>query len=938
MNTISKFESENFQRIPLAFHSKIVFPLVLVVLGSGILKAQEIPSDTTGKEQLIEQVVLIGYGNVKKGDETGAVTAIKADQTTKGFAPNAQDMLVGKVAGVHIVSEGGSPSGGSVIRIRGGSSLSASNDPLIIVDGVSIDNQGLGGAGNILNAINPTDIESFTILKDASATAIYGSRASNGVILITTKKGRSGGLRVTFDGNMSVSTPKDGIAVLDAEEFRSFINSRYANQGNFEEILSKLGTSNTDWQKQIFRTTFNSESNLSLLGSIADKVPFRASLGYTTLSGTLKTSEMERYTGSISLSPSLFEDHLKINVNARGMSIKNRFANQGAIGAAIYMDPTQSVMDPTSPFGGYYSWRGNDGNLIQVATINPVSLLTMASDEARVDNFIGNAQFDYKVHFLPELKLNLNLGLDYSKSDGSKLIPALAPSDYLYGGLNSSWDQQRRNSSVDFYAQYIKDLGFLNSRFDLMGGYSWQHYYREGSNIGHRVSRFDEFGDPLLISTNDYASENYIVSFFGRLNYTINDKYLFTFTLRNDGSSRFAKENRWALFPSAAFAWKLSDDLFKDSSVVRDLKLRLGYGVTGQQDINQGDYPYLGTYEHSVGNEASYLQGYNNGEPIWVSLLRPSAYNPNLKWESTETYNIGLDYSFFNSRLEGAIDLYQRKTKDLINAETKVAAGTNFREFVAANIGTLENRGAEFSLNSKPIQTENFSWDLGGNIAYNENTITSLSYGDDKQTMRRYSVNVHKVGYAAGMFYLYEQIYDTNGKPIEGFYKDQNNDGLINENDLITYHNATPDYTFGINTKFRYKAFDLSMASHGSLGNYNYNSIAAGAGALSSSSVYANEFIVNRAESSLYTQFETSHNTSNYYVENASFWRIDNITLGWNFKGQSGAHRGGRVYAVVQNPLIVTDYSGLDPEVFGGYDGNIYPRPVTFLLGTSINF
>ncbi len=938
MYTNSNFESVKFQRIPLELKSKIVFPLLLVFLGTGVLKAQEIPSDTTGKEALIEQVVLIGYGNVKKGDETGAVTAIKADQTTKGFAPNAQDMLVGKVAGVHIVSEGGSPSGGSVIRIRGGSSLSASNDPLIIVDGVSIDNGGLGGAGNILNAINPTDIESFTILKDASATAIYGSRASNGVILITTKKGRSGALRVTFDGNISVSSPKEGISVLDADQFRSFIESRYANQGNFQEILSKLGTANTNWHDQIFRTTFNSESNLSLLGSIADRVPFRASFGYTTLSGTLKTSEMERLTSSISLSPSFFEDHLKVNVNARGMRIKNRFANQGAIGAAIYMDPTQSVMDPTSPFGGYYTWRGSDANLIQVATINPVSLLTMADDNAQVDNFIGNAQFDYKLHFLPELKFNLNLGLDYSKSDGAKVIPALAPSDYLYGGLDSTWDQQRRNSSLDFYAQYAKDLGFLNSKFDLMGGYSWQHYYREGSYIGHRISRFDSSGDPLLISESDYASENYIVSFFGRLNYTINDKYLFTATLRNDGSSRFAKENRWALFPSAAFAWKLSDDLFQESRVVSNLKLRLGYGVTGQQDINQGDYPYLGTYEHSVGNEASYLQGYNNGEPIWVSLLRPSAYNPNLKWESTQTYNLGLDYSLFGSRLVGAIDLYQRKTKDLINAETKVAAGTNFREFVAANIGTLENRGIEFSLDGKLIKTDHFSWDLGGNIAYNENTITALSFGDNKQTMRRYSVNVHKVGYAAGMFYLYEQIYDANGKPIEGFYKDQNNDGLINENDLKTFHNATPDYTFGINTKFRYKAFDLSMASHGSIGNYNYNSIAAGSGALSSSSVYANEFIVNRTTSSLSTNFETSHNLSSHYVENASFWRIDNVTLGWNFKAVQGAHKGGRVYAVVQNPLIITDYSGLDPEVFGGYDGNIYPRPVTFLVGTSINF
>lgn len=935
----SKFNTENvygFSRVKL--NSRIGFSALLAVLVSSFASAQTQSADTVSSEAAIEEVVLIGYGRIKKGDETGSVTAIKADAETRGFAPNAQDMLVGKVSGVHIISEGGSPSGGAAIRIRGGSSLSASNDPLIIIDGVSIDNQGLGGAGNILNALNPTDIESFTILKDASATAIYGSRASNGVILITTKKGKSGQLRVSYDGSMSVSIPKKGVEVLSADEYRSFLTEKYSAQGNYEEIMSKLGNGNTDWQKVIFRPSFNTESNVSVLGSIKDVLPIRASFGYTSNEGTLRTSSMERFTSSVSLSPSLFDDHLKVNVNARGMAINNRFANQGAIGSAIFMDPTQEVYDRNSPFGGYTSWTGADGNLIQVATVNPLSLLTMAEDKAKVYNFIGNAQFDYKVHFLPDLKLNLNMGLDYSKSDGSKIIPALAPSDYLYGGLNSYWDQQRRNSNLDFYAQWVKDTGFLDSKIDLMAGYSWQHYYREGNYIGHRVSRFDEYGDPLLISQSDYASENYIVSFFGRLNYSIKDKYLFTFTLRNDGSSRFAKENRWALFPSLALAWKMNEDLFKNSSAVSNLKLRLGWGITGQQDINQGDYPYLGTYEHSVGNEASYLQGYNNGVPIWFSLLRPSAYNPDLKWESTETVNIGLDFGFWGNRIEGALDVYERKTTDLINAETKVAAGTNFREYVAANIGSLENRGVEVSLNTKPIVGQNFAWELGGNIAYNENKITALSYGDNNSSMRRYGVNVHKVGYAAGMYYLYEQIYDQSGKPIEGFYKDQNNDGLINENDLRVYHNAAPDYTFGIKTRLTYKSWDIAINSHGSIGNYNFNAVAANSAALSSSSVYANEFLVNRTRSSFETNFETGHTLSDYYVQDASFWRIDNITLGFTLKPKSGIFSSARFYTSVQNPLVITKYKGLDPEVFGGYDDNLYPRPVTFMLGTNVNF
>lgn len=932
----SYFTFDNREKKPASFYfTQKMFWILPSLLLSSLLFAQE---QDTLRNQTIEEVVIIGYGKVKKGDETGSLTTVKADANSRGFAPNAQDMLVGKVAGVNITTEGGSPSGGAVIRIRGGSSLSASNDPLIVIDGVFIDNQGLGGAGNILNALNPTDIESFTVLKDASATAIYGSRASNGVILITTKKGNKGGIRVTYDANMSASVPKKFVEVLSADEYRGFIETNFAGQTNYEEIVGKLGTANTDWQKEIFHTTFNTENNLSILGSLKDGfIPFRASFGYTNVNGILRTSEMERFTTSIALSPSFFDNHLKVNLNGRGMKVHNRFANQGAIGSAIVMDPTQQIYDPESPFGGYFTWTGDDNNIIQVASMNPLSLLEMRRDEADVYNFIGNAQFDYKLHFLPDLHFNLNLGLDYSKSEGITDIPALAPSDYLYGGLDSEWTQQRRNSSLDFYAQYVKGLNFLDSKIDVMGGYSWQHYYRDGGYTGYRVSRYDQHGDPLLINTNSYATENFIVSFFGRLNYSIKDRYLLTFTLRNDGSSRFNKDNRWATFPSAAFAWKINDDFFKNSKTLNNLKLRLGWGITGQQDINQGDYPYIGTYEQSIGNEATYLQGYNNGIPIWVSLLRPSAYNPDLKWESTETYNIGLDYGFFKDRIEGTLDFYKRKTKNLINAETKVAAGTNFREYVAANIGTLENMGVEFGLNTKPISTTDFTWELGGNIAYNKNEITSLSYGDNTSSMRRFGINVHQVGHAAGMFYVYEQVYDNEGKPIEGFYKDRNNDGLINENDLRIYHKPTADYVFGITTKLRWKALDLSVASHGSIGNYNFNAVAANNAALSSSSVYANEFLVNRVRSAFDTNFQTSHTLSDYYIQDASFYRIDNIVLGWTLKN-SGMFRSARLYTSVQNPFVFTKYKGLDPELFGGIDNNFYPRPVTFIIGTNLNF
>ncbi|MBB4034722.1 iron complex outermembrane receptor protein [Dysgonomonas hofstadii] len=918
----------------------IVFSYISYVTQEIVYQGQpELLITLVEDNKLLDEVVVIGYGQVRKGDATGALTSIKADASTRGFAPNAQDMLVGKVAGVTITSEGGSPSGGASIRIRGGSSLTASNDPLIVIDGVFIDNQGLGGVGNILSTINPTDIESFTVLKDASATAIYGSRASNGVILITTKRGTAGKIRITYDGNVSVSTPKKKIDVLSGDEFRAFIDNSYSGLSTYGEMQEKLGKANTDWQDEILRTTVNTEHNISVYGTANEVLPYRVSFGYTNLNGILKTSKMERYTGSFSLTPTLFDDHLKISLNGRGMYVNNRFADQGAIGAALVMDPSQPVYDDNSPFGGFYTWTGKDDNIIQVATKNPVSMLEMTKDKSDVYNFIGNAQFDYKLHFLPELRLNLNLGMDYSKSDGTKWISEFSPSDYMYGGYDSSWDQKRRNSTLDFYAQYAKDLNFLGSRFDVMGGYSWQHYWREGSNIGHRITRYDAYGDPELVSESNYETEHYIISFFGRLNYSILDKYLLTFTLRNDGSSRFHKDNRWSLFPSVALAWRMSEESFlKDVDAISNMKLRLGWGMTGQQDINQGDYPYMPTYQNTVGDQANYLRGYNNGVPVWVSLLRPEAFNPDLKWETTTTYNAGIDYGFLRNRIEGSIDIYHRKTKDLINAETKTTAGTNFREYVASNIGNLENTGFEFAINASPVVTKDLTWEVGTNFAYNKNKITKLSAGDDKDTKRRVGMNVHMVGQAANMYYVYEQIYNEEGKPVEGFYKDQNNDGQINEQDLRAYKNPTPDWTFGLNTKLTWKAWDLSIAGHGSLGNYNYNAVAANNAGISATSVYTNEFLSNRVSSAFDTNFQTGQSLSDYYVQNASFFRIDNIVLGWSFKQSKQFPLNGRIYGTVQNPFVFTKYKGLDPEVFGGYDGNVYPRPVTIMLGVNLNF
>jgi len=898
--------------------------------------------------ELLDEVVVIGYGQVRKGDATGALTSVKADATTRGFAPNAQDMLVGKVAGVNITSGGGSPSAGATIRIRGGSSLSASNDPLLIVDGVPIDNGLIGGVGNLLSTINPTDIETFTVLKDASATAIYGSRASNGVILITTKKGTAGKVRINYDGNISISTRKKDIDVMNGDEFRDFIHKTFQGASNYEEVVSKLGTANTDWQDEIFRTSVSTEHNLSAYGSVKDYLPYRVSFGYTNLNGILKTSNMERYTAGVSLTPSLFDKHLNININGKGMYIKNRFAPHGAIGSAFAMDPSQPVYVEDSPYGGYYTWLGVNGALLGVATKNPVAQLNMRNDKSKVYNFIGNAQFDYKLHFLPDLKFNLNLGLDYSESEGSNYISEFSPVEFQNGGLDANWEQRRRNTLMDFYTQYSKELGFLDSRFDVMGGYSWQHYWRSGNNHDYRIAKFDEYGNPQVAGIDSYENEYYLISFFGRLNYSVLDRYLLTFTLRNDGSSRFHKDNRWGLFPSVALAWRaINEDFLKDSNVVSDMKLRLGWGITGQQDINAGDYPYMGRYENSVGEQASYLRGYDNGIPRWWSLIRPSAFNPNLKWETTTTYNVGVDYGFFKNRVYGSIDFYQRKTKDLINAEARVAAGSNFKEFVAANVGSLKNTGVEFSTNVHAIQTKDLSWEIGGNFAYNKNKITSLSYGANKNTMRRYgstggdgsfNLLVHSVDNPSGMYYVYEQIYDENGKPIEGLYVDRDNDGQITENDLHIYKKPTPDWVLGLNTKLTWKAWDFSIAGHGSIGNYNYNGVAANNAELSTARVYANEFLSNRPKSAFETNFQTKTLLSDYYIQNASFFRIDNITLGWSFKKSNRIPLSGRIYSTVQNPFVFTKYDGLDPEIEGGIDNEFYPRPLTIMMGVNINF
>jgi TonB-dependent starch-binding outer membrane protein SusC len=939
------------------FSLKVSSLSAIVQISSIGYQTAEFPaSDFTGGKKIVLQessvslgeVVTIGYGQVRKKDATGSVVSIKAEEINKGLTMTPTDMLTGKVAGLSVITDGGEPGSSATIRIRGGSSLTASNDPLIVVDGIPMNSDGPGGLSNPLSLINPSDIESFTVLMDASATAIYGSRASNGVIIITTKKGVAGQkTRITYNGTATISKRKKSIDVLNASEYRDLIDNTFdTSSSTYAEVVAKLGSSDTDWQSEIFQTSFGTDHNLSVFGAIKNSIPYRVSVGYTNQDGILKTSNFKRYTGSFSLTPSLLNDHLNVALNGKGSYSETKRGDTGAIGAAIAFDPTQSVKNG-SKFGGYFTWTTSDSLPNTVATDNPVAMLEMKNDMSYTRTFVGNTQLDYKVHGFPDLKFNLNMGIDYSDANGKVIVDPDAPMNYASGGYKKTWDTDRKNTVLDFYAQYNKTLNEDN-KFDIMGGYSWQHFWYKTSET--EITKFDADGlaytDYTSVSNDE--SEYFLVSFFGRLNYALKNKYLLTLTLRDDGSSHFSENNRWGLFPSAAFAWKLNEESFMQGiDYLSDLKLRVGYGITGQQNINQGDYPYMSVYEQG-GSQAYYLMGYDdNGDPIWVSVIRPAAYNPDLKWEETSTWNVGLDYGFFDNRITGSIDGYVRKTKDLINAETKVPAGANFAETVVSNVGNLENRGVEFSINAKPVWKKDFTWTLGYNLAFNKTKITKLNESTDASAGKSvgwvggdggtYS-QIHSTGYAPYTFYLYEQVYDEDGKPIEGLYVDQNGDGTIDEEDLHHYKKPAADVLMGFSSKWTYKEWDFGFNGRVSLGNYVYNNVAATSASLSASAIYGNSFPSNRSKSAFDTNFEEERLLSDYYVQNASFLKLDNVTLGYTFENAFKKTLSARLYGTVQNVLCLTPYDGIDPELNGGIDSNIYPRPLTFIFGININF
>jgi TonB-linked SusC/RagA family outer membrane protein len=911
-------------------------------------KTTDVPAQRLGENATaLGEAVVIGYGTQRRQDLTGAVEQISEKQFVKGQVTNPEQLVQGKVAGVQITTNNGAPGTGSQILIRGGSSLNASNQPLIVIDGVPVDNTNIAGGSNPLTQINPNDIESITVLKDASSTAIYGVRASNGVIIVTTKRGVVGEpLRVNASTQQSIATVAKYSDVLSTQQFRDLVRT----QGTASQV-NTLGTSDTNWQKEIYRNAYSADNNVSLSGA-AGKLPYRASVGYLYQEGLLKRNDLKRYTGSVSLNPVLLDGSLRINLNVRGSWIDNNFSNQDAVGSAVGFDPTQSVRssDPRyAPYGGYFQFLDPSGNgsLNSLSSLNPVGLIEQTRNRSTVRRSIGNIQLDYKLPFVPGLSANVNLGYDVQSGEGTVLLPLTSAVAFRsYGanrGQNNQYRQGLSNRLLEAYAKYERTIG--PGRFELLAGYSFQRFQNDFYSFPDRaldgtIVRAENPANQITGASSAFAV-NVLRSFYSRLNYNINDKYLFTGTIRRDETSRFLPDYRVGYFPSGAFAWRLKgEDFLKDSKTISDLKLRIGYGQTGQQDIG-GFYPYLGSYTLS-GPGSNYQIGYNaDGSPRFLRTLRPDPYNAQITWETTTTYNIGLDYGFAEGRVYGSVDVYQRDTKNLLNF-TNVQVGGNVSNAGNYNVGSLTNKGIEAIINLDVVKSERLNITVNANATYNRNRLTKLTLNDSPSDVGQLTggisggtgnqVQVNSVGYPTQAFYLYQQVYGTNGKPLQGVYVDRNGDGTSSTGDLYRYKSPRPDYILGGGANVSYMGVNLAFSLRANLGNYVYNNVR-------SNSFFDNSstgFVNNRNVDVLNTGFNSAQYFSDYFVENASFLRMDNATLGYNFGSLVRKGTNLNLSFAVQNVFVVTKYKGLDPEVVGGIDQVIYPRPRTFTVGLNL--
>ena len=868
----------------------------------------------------LEEVILIGYGQTTKKDATGAVEKVSAEEFNPGAIASPEQLITGKAAGVNVVPPSGAPGEGGTIKIRGGnSSLSANNSPLIVIDGVPIDQN-----GPALNTINPNDIESFNILKDASATAIYGSRATNGVILITTKSGKMNqDMRIGFDSSFSLGTRYNKVDVLSTDEFRSAIQATGTPEG-----IDLLGDADTDWQDEIFQTAFGTDNNLTISEGF-DNSSYRIAIGYLYQEGILKTSLYDRKSASINFRQNLFDNSLKMDFNIRGSFAGDDFADGGSLDAAVRFDPTQPVYSGDSNYGGYWEWLESDGTPSGLAPRNPLGLLEQNTNHAATDRFIGNAKFDYKLPFLEGLSIVANFGFDYADVDGRTFTPSTSAGGFNSEGSNGTYSSIRRSTLADVYLNYVNTFNDVH-KLDIMLGHSFQDFYRENKS--------KSITGKGAVNETEFATTNALLSYFGRINYTFDSRYLFTFTYRRDGSSRFAPENRWGNFLSGAVAWNIAEEAFlRDSETISTLKLRVGYGETGQQEIGS-DFGYLPIYTTGQNNVR-----YQFGDRF-VNTLRPEGYDANIKWEESATYNIGLDYGFANDRITGTIEYFKRETSDVLSTVSP-PAGSNLTNSLFTNIGDLESSGIEFSINADIVQQEDFTWNVGFNATYLENEIKKLNTIDDPSSPGLATggisggvgntIQTQKVGEAQNSFLVFKQVYDSNGNPIDGVYVDRDQDGKFTDADKYVYHSPNPDYLLGFSSYMNWRNWDLNFTLRASLGNYAYNNIAAKASVTNLSDLGTNRNVHN---SYLDTGFQEVQLWSDYYIQDASFLKMDNIAFGYNFNDLKDGNVGLRIYTSIQNVFTITDYEGLDPEINGGIDNNFYPRPRTFLVGFNVNF
>ncbi len=904
--------------------------------------------------EVLDAVVVIGYGSVKKNDLTGSVTAIKADEINRGAITSPEQMLQGKVPGLLVTPASGAPGESATIRIRGAASLYASNDPLVVIDGVPVTGEGGAGMGNPLSSVNPNDIESYTVLKDASATAIYGSRASNGVIIITTKKGTGQKPQISYNSSYSVKQNTTKTDVMTGDQFRDYVTEQYGTESyRGKTIQSLIGQANTDWQDMIYRTAFSTDQNVSLFGNAKGVFPYRVSVGYNYDEATLKVGDNQRANLGISLSPKFFKEHLSFNVNLKGIYNKTNYANSGAVGNAISFDPTQTPYFTNADgsinndlCNGYWNWLAADGSANGNSSVNPLSQLYDNHNQNHTWRSIGNMQVDYKIHGLEDLRLNVNLGYDIAQTKGKNYAELGSFTSKKNGAEDYYRDYTNYNANtlLELYANYNKELG--KNRIDVMAGYSWQHNYVKYNQTEY----YNNSRDEIYKEAPQDAKEYYLISFFGRVNYSYDSKYLLTVSLRDDASSRFSKKNRWGLFPSVAVAWNVAQESFLvDSKAVSTLKFRFGWGKTGQQDIGMDRcYAYQAKYTESSSLVTQIP--WNGG---WITTLAPNAYNPNIKWETTETYNVGLDFGFLNNRINGSIDAYLRKTYDLLNDVT-TPMGSNFSNTVISNVGNMENKGIELNVNFIPIEQRDLRWTINFNGTLQKTKITKLTNVPSDEYLGVQvgagmggtggKTSLYRVGYTPFTYFLYQQAYDENGKALQNVFVDRDGDGEITEKDrYITGKSLSPKFFFGIGTQLTYKNWDFGFNGHASFGGYALNKVAMG-NSTSYSDDYSKGYLNNLSTYCLRTGWTAANSEqqkySDMFLENASFFRMDDINLGYTFRNIKNWGGNIRVAASVQNAFTITKYKGMDPELttMDGVDDNLIPRPRVYTVRLNINF